>query len=48
MPAASNEPGEERAVDSRTLSNYCLSHLLLVTTDGSELLQTRKEETEER
>lgn len=48
MPAASNEPGEELAVDSRTLSYYCLSYLPLMPTDGSELLQTRKKKTEER
>lgn len=46
MPAASNEPGEELAVDSWTLSCYCLSHLLLVPIDGNELLQTQKEKTE--
>lgn len=48
MAAASNEPAEELAVDSRTPSYDCLSHLLLVPTDGGELLQTRREETEDQ
>lgn len=46
--SASNEPGGALAVDSRTLSHYCLSHVLLTPADGSQLLQTRKEEREER
>lgn len=48
MPAASNEPGEELAVDPWTLSHYCLSHAALTPTDGSKLLQTRRERTDVR
>lgn len=47
MLAASNEPGEVLAVDPRTLSHDCLSHVLLTPADGSEFLLARKEETEE-
>lgn len=41
MPASRNEPGEELAVDPRTLPHNGLSHQLLTPPDGSQLLQNR-------
>lgn len=42
MPASQSEPGEELAVDPRTLPRDSLSHQLLTPPDGGQLLPEKK------